>query len=73
MALSADDVPSAIGRLGLSAEQRKEFARLTDGLRALSTQLADDASRLSLAQMKDRMVAIQGNCKACHDRFRISK
>ena len=63
----------AIDRLELSEAQREEFARLTDQLRTRSKDLAEAAPRLSLAQMRDRMQAIQASCMACHDRFRIPR
>ncbi len=71
MAASAEDVSGAMSRLELTTAQQGEFTRLVDQLRTQSTELARTAPRLSLAQMKDRMAAIRGSCKACHDRFRI--
>jgi cytochrome c556 len=73
LADSASRIGGAAGTLELDAASRREFLGLADALRRRAQQLADDAPRLSVDEMRARAHEIDASCAACHERFRIAR
>jgi cytochrome c556 len=73
MADSASRIADAGHALDLGAAELREFLALADALRRRAQQLADDAPRLPIGEIRVRAQAIDASCAGCHERFRIPR
>jgi cytochrome c556 len=70
MAESARQIGEAVPA-GLDPDEQRDFRALAAALERQSEALADELEQLTPLQRRERLMAIDATCGACHARFRI--